>query len=128
MGIKQYRVGKEWEKAVMKYYRNKGYFTYKVPTELEGTVFDIICIRDASAMCIECKHVTGKKLYFRGSGLSKKYDELEHFVMVHNTNVYLYIKSDELDAIYWTTWVRSGELLKEQGYLDLEKDCIKATI
>lgn len=128
MGMKQYKVGKDWEEDIIDYYRNKHYFAYKVPTGLTGTVFDIICIKSASCLVIECKHVTGDKLYFKGSGLSKKYDEIDHFVTSFDTNVYIYVKSDKLNAIYWTTWTRSGELLKEKGYLDLEKDCIKAVI
>lgn len=128
MGIKQYKVGKEWEQEIIKYYRNKGYFAYKLATEVGGTVFDIICIKNAGCLCIEAKHVTGDKLYYIGSGISKKYDEIEHFVKTFNTNVYIYVKSDKLNNVYWTTWVRSGELLKEKGYLDLEKDCFKATL
>ena len=128
MGIKQYKVGKEWEQAVIDYYRKKNYYAYKVPTQLSGTVFDILCIKNAGVLAIECKHIIGDKLYYIGSGISKKSDEIDHFVDTFNTNIYIYIKSDKLNGVYWTTWVRSGELLKKKGYLDLEKDCFKATL
>lgn len=128
MGMKQYKVGKDWEEDVIDYYYKKGYFTLKWPTMFTGTVFDIIAIKNGGVLAIECKHVTGDKLSFKSSGIEKKYDEIEHFVKTCGTNVYIYIKSDKLNGVYWTTFARSGQLLKEKGHLDLQKDCFKAVL
>ena len=126
MGIKQYKVGKGWEEQILDYYNKKGYFTYKIPTVNEGTVFDIIAIKNGAALCIECKHITGDKLRYKGSGLLKKTDEIEHFIKTTGNNLYLYVKSDT-DGYFWTTWLRSSELLKKQGYLST-KDMFKADL
>ena len=128
MGMIQYKIGKDWEEEVLNYYNKRGYWTYKMPTMLNGTVFDILAIKNASVICIECKHITGDKLNFKSSGIEKKYDEIEHFVKTCGTNVFIYIKSDKLNSVYWTTFARSGQLLKEKGHLDLQKDCFKAVL
>ena len=128
MGYKSYKVGKDFEEQIIDYYADRGYFVFKIPTVIQGTVFDIIVIKGGSALCIECKHTNSAKLNFVGSGLAKKEDEITHFVKKTNTNIYFYIKSEKLNGIYWTTDGRSWELLKKQGYLDLEKDCFKAII
>ena len=124
--LKSYINGKGWEEQILDYYHKKGYFTYKIPTLNGGTVFDIIAIRKGAALCIECKHITGSKLYYESSGLKKKTDEIENFITTTGNNLYIYVKSDK-DGIYWTTWARSGELLKSQGYLSTS-DMIKAKI
>lgn len=126
MGIKQYSVGKSWESEILDYYNKRNYFAYKIPTVNEGTVFDIIVIKKGGCMCIECKHIKGDKLYYKGSGLLKKTDEIEHFINTTGNNLYLYVKSDT-DGCFWTTWVRSSELLKKQGYLST-KDMFKADL
>ena len=126
MGIKQYKVGKSWEEEIINYYNKKGYFTYKIPTVNEGTVFDIIVLKNGAALCIECKHITGNKLHYKGSGLLKKTDEIEHFIKTTGNNIYIYVKSD-IEGCFWTTWARSSELLKEQGYLST-KDMFKANL
>lgn len=126
MGIKQYKVGKSWEEEIINYYNKKGYFTYKIPTVNEGTVFDIIALKNGAALCIECKHITGNKLHYKGSGLLKKTDEIEHFITTTGNNIYIYVKSDA-EGCFWTTWARSSELLKEQGYLST-KDMFKADL
>ena len=126
MGIKQYKVGKSWEEKILDYYNKKGYFTYKIPTINEGTVFDILAIKNGACLCIECKHIKGDKLYYKGSGLLKKTDEIEHFINTTGNNIYLYVMSDT-DGYYWTTWVRSSELLKKQGYLSTQ-DMFKADL
>ena len=128
MGMIQYKVGKDWEEDILTYYNKRGYFAYKIPTMLNGTVFDIIAIKNGGVLPIECKHVKGDKLGFKSSGIEKKYDEIDHFVKTCGTNVYIYVKSDKLNSVFWTTWVRSGQLLKEKGHLDLKKDCFRATI
>ena len=128
MGMKSYVVGKSFEEEVLDYYNKLGYFTYKMPTQIVGTVFDIVAIKNATCLTIECKHIEGSKLNYKSSGIAKKRDELNHFVDTCNTNIYLYIKSDKLNGVYWTTWKRSGKLLEDRGYLDLEKDCFKADL
>ena len=128
IGYKSYKVGKDFEEQIIDYYADRDYFVFKVPTVIQGTVFDIIVIKGGTTLCIECKHTNSAKLNFIGSGLAKKEDEITHFVKKTNTNIYFYIKSEKLNGIYWTTYKRSWELLKKQGYLDLEKDCFKATI
>lgn len=120
--LKQYSVGKQWEDEVMEYYNKKGYFTYKMPTMNSGTVFDVLVLKGGSALCIECKHIDSDKLYYQGSGILKKRDELDHFVRTTNNNVYIYVKSDKTGT-WWTTWVKAKPIFEEQGYLDLEKDC-----
>lgn len=119
--LKQYLNGKSWEQEVIDYYSHKNYFVYKIPTENAGTVFDIIAIRKGASLMIECKHIEGDKLYFKGSGLQKKKDEINHFVDVTGNNLYLYVKSDTTGT-WWTTWVRSKDKLESQGYLKKE-DC-----
>lgn len=128
MGMKQYLVGKTFEEEVIDYYHKMNYFTYKIPTQISGTVFDIIAIRNGACLAIECKHVEGDKLSFKSSGLAKKKDELDHFIATCNTNVYIYVKSDKLGKIYWTTWKKSGKLLEDKGYLKLEEDCFVADL
>lgn len=124
MGIKQQQVGKSWEQEIMEYYHNKGYFTYKFPTEFNGTVCDILVSRNANCIYIEAKHTTTDKLYFKGCGIYKKKDELDHFIAHSNNNIYIYIKSDKLGT-FWTTWIEAKAIFENKGYLDLEKDCYK---
>ena len=126
MGYKQYKVGKSWEEEIIDYYSKRGYFTYKIPTVNSGTVFDIIALRKGGCLCIECKHITGDKLNYESSGLKKKTDEIEHFINTTGNNLYLYVKSDKY-GVYWTTWARSAETLKKQGYLTIG-DMFKATL
>lgn len=128
MGMKSYVVGKTFEGEILDYYNDLGYFVYKMPTQIVGTVFDILAIKNSSCLAIECKHVEGDKLLYKSSGIAKKRDELNHFVDTCNTNVYIYIKSEKLGSTYWTTWARSGKLLETKGYLDLEQDCFKANL
>lgn len=120
--LKQYSVGKKWEDEVIKYYNDRGYFTYKIPTMNSGTVFDIIVIKKGSALLIECKHTDGDKLYYNSSGLCKKRDELNHFVDTTKNNVYIYVKS-ETTGTWWTTWTKAKETFEEKGYITLE-DCM----
>lgn len=127
MGIKQYTVGKQWEEEIMRYYKGKGYFVYKFPTENNGTICDILIVKNSSCMFIEAKHITDKKLYYKGCGIYKKRDELDRFVKKYNNNVYIMIKSDKL-GVYWTTWVKARPIFEEKGHLDLEKDCFRANI
>lgn len=127
MGIKQYDVGKKWEKELLIYYSKKGYWTYKFPTEFGGTICDIVIVKNGGCMFIEAKHTQSDKLYFKSSGLYKKRDEIDNFVKKYNCNVYIMIKSDIL-GIYWTTWLKAKPIFEDKRYLDLEKDCYKGTI
>lgn len=127
MGLKQQKVGKDFEWQILDYYNNKGYFTYKFPTDFNGTVCDIVIAKNGSCMFIECKHTTGKKLYYKGCGIHKKRDELDRFVKKSNNNIYIMIKSDEL-GYFWTTWIKAKPIFEEKGYLDLGKDCFKVII
>lgn len=125
MGLKQYSVGKGWEETLLDYYNKRGYFSYKFPTEFNGTICDILIAKNGTCMFIEAKHTKNEKLYYKSSGIYKKRDELDNFVNSTNNNVYIMIKSDKL-GVYWTTWVRSREAFEKQGYLDLKKDCFCA--
>lgn len=125
MGLKQYSVGKGWEETLLDYYNKRGYFSYKFPTEFNGTICDIVIAKNGACMFIEAKHTKNEKLYYKSSGIYKKRDELDNFVKSTNNNVYIMIKSDKL-GVYWTTWVRSREAFEKQGYLDLKKDCFCA--
>ena len=125
MGLKQYSVGKQWEETLLDYYNKRGYFSYKFPTEFNGTICDILIAKNGTCMFIEAKHTKSEKLYYKSSGIYKKRDELDNFVNSTNNNVYIMIKSDKL-GVYWTTWVRSRETFEKQGYLDLKKDCFCA--
>lgn len=119
--LKQYQLGKSWEEEVMEYYSKRNYFVYKIPTMNSGTVFDIIVVKNGAAIMIECKHIQSDKLYYEGSGLLKKTDEIEHFINTTGNNVYIYVKSDKTGT-FWTTWQRSNNILKERGYITKE-DC-----
>ena len=127
MGITQQRVGKSFEKEVLEYYSKKGYWSYKMPTEFNGTICDIILIKNSAVMLVECKHTTSDKLYYKGSGIYKKRDELNNFVQKYNTNIYIMIKSDKV-GIFWTSWINAKPIFESQGYLDLEKDCFKGNM
>lgn len=127
MGVAQYKIGKFWEEELMDYYHKRGFFTYKFPTEFNGTICDLIIARNGSCMFIECKHVKHKKLYYKANGLNKKRDELDNFVKRYNNNIYIMIKSDDL-GIYWTTWLKAKPTFEEKGYLDLATDCFCANI
>ena len=127
MGVKQQNVGKDFEWEILNYYNKKGYFTYKFPTDFNGTVCDIVVARGGHCMFIECKHTTGDKLYYKGCGIHKKRDELDRFVKKSNNNIYIMIKSDKL-GYFWTTWIKARPIFEEKGHLDLERDCYKGEL
>ena len=127
MGLKQQQVGKSFEKEVLEYYAQKGYFSYKFQTEFSGTICDIMLIKNSACMLIECKHITGEKLYYKGCGIYKKRDEIDNFVQKYNTNIYIMIKSDTL-GVFWTTWEIAKPKFEEKGYLDLNEDCFKGNM
>ena len=122
-GLKSQQVGKSWEQEIMDAYYEKGYQPFKLATEISGTCFDIIAIKNATALCIEAKHITGDKLYFKGSGLSKKEDEINHFIKHCNTNVYIFVKSDK-NGKWFNSWLNLYPKFKERGYITID-DCIK---
>ena len=121
-GLKSQSVGKKWEQELLDAYYEKGYQGFKIATEISGTCFDIILIKNATVMCIEAKHIQGDKLYFKGSGLSKKEDEINHFIKHCNTNVYVFVKSDKT-GIWYSSWLQLYPIFKEKGYITKE-DCI----
>ena len=127
MGIKQYELGKKWEDTLMDYYNKRNFYTYKYPTGFNGTICDIIVSKNGACLFIEAKHIKTKKLYYKGSGLYKKRDEIDNFVNKYNNNIYIMIKSDKL-GVYWTTWVKAKPIFEKKGYLDLEEDCFNANI
>jgi len=124
-GLKSQKVGKSWEQEIIQEYYKKGYQPFKLATEIKGTCFDIIAIKNATVLCIEAKHITGDKLYFKGSGLSKKQDEINHFIKHSNTNVYVFVKSD-VTGMWFDSWIRMYPKLKEKGYV-MKEDCIPFT-
>lgn len=124
--LKQYSVGKKWEEEILEYYNKKGYFTYKIPTMNNGTVFDIIVVKNGGALMIECKHTDNERLYYAGSGIVKKRDELDHFVNTTGNNVYIYVKSEKTGT-WWTTWVRAKEIFEKKGYIEKE-DCFSCNL
>ena len=127
MGVKQQKVGKDFEWEILDYYNKKGYFTYRFPTDFNGTVCDILVAKKGACMFIECKHTTGDKLYYKGCGIHKKRDELDRFVKRTNNNIYIMINSDKL-GYFWTTWVKARPIFEEKGHLDLERDCYKGEL
>ena len=50
MGLKQQQVGKSFEKEILQYYADKGYWTYKFPTEFGGTICDIMVVKNAATL------------------------------------------------------------------------------
>lgn len=127
MGIKQQQVGKSFEQEVLSYYRQKGYWSYKFSTDFNGTICDIIIAKNGGCMFIECKHITGEKLYYKGCGIYKKRDEIDNFINKHNCNLYIMIKSDKV-GVYWTTWLIAKPIFEDKGYLDIQKDCFKGNM
>jgi len=127
MGIKQQQVGKSFEQEILSYYRKKGYWSYKFPTDFNGTICDIIVAKNGGCMFIECKHTTGEKLYYKGCGIYKKRDEIDNFINRHNCNIYIMIKSDKV-GVYWTTWLKARPIFEDKGYLDIQKDCFKGNM
>ena len=121
-GLKSQFVGKSWEQEIIQAYYKRGYQPFKIPTEIKGTCFDIIAIKNATCLCIEAKHITGEKLYFKSSGLEKKQDEINHFIKHCNTNVYVYVKSDKTGK-WFTSWLKAYPILKKKGYI-CKEDCI----
>ena len=122
-GLKSQRVGKSWEQEILDVYYKRGFQGFKIATEISGTCFDIILIKNAGVMCIEAKHIQGDKLYFKGSGLSKKQDEINHFIKHCNTNVYIYVKSDKTGK-WFTSWLQAYPIFQEKGYITID-DCMK---
>lgn len=122
MGLKQQKVGKSWEQEIIEAYYKKGWQPFKIPTEMVGTCFDIILIKKAACQCIEAKHIQGDKLYFKGSGLFKKQDEINHFIRHCGTNIYIFVKSDKTGC-FWTSWLKAYPIFKSRGYITKE-DCI----
>lgn len=126
MGLKQQKVGKSWEQEIMDAYYKKGWQPFKIPTEIVGTVFDVILIKKGACQCIEAKHIQGEKLYFKGSGLFKKQDEINHFIKHCGTNIYIFVKSDKTGC-FWTSWLKAYPILKSRGYITKE-DCIEMDV
>lgn len=122
MGLKSQQVGKNWEQEIMDVYYKKGMQPIKLATEINGTCFDIVLIRNATVMCIEAKHITGDKLYFKSSGLEKKQDEINHFIKHCNTNVYVFVKSDKTGT-WFQSWLNMYPILKQKGYVTKEDCC-----
>ena len=125
-GLKSQQVGKSWEQEIISMYYDKGWQPFKIPTEIMGTCFDIILIKNSAGMCVEAKHIQGAKLYFKSSGLYKKQDELNHFIKHSSTNVYLFIKSDKTGC-FWTSWLKAYPILNEKGSIAIN-DCIKMEV
>lgn len=126
MGLKSQSVGKNWENQIIDWYYERGYQPFKIATELTGTCFDIIVIKNSSCICIEAKHIQGDKLYFKSSGLYKKQDEINHFIKHCNSNIYIYVKSDKT-GYWWNSWINLYPILKERGYITID-DCVKMEI
>lgn len=122
-GLKSQKVGKKWEDEIMDIYYKKGYQPFKLATEISGTCFDIILIKNSVVMCIEAKHIVGEKLYYKSSGLSKKRDEINHFIKHCNTNVYIMVKSDKTGK-WWTSWLEAKKHFDAKGYIE-KSDCIE---
>lgn len=127
MGKQQYEVGKRWEDKLMEYYNKKGYYTYKFVTGFNGTICDIMVVKNGACMFLEAKHTRSDKLYYKGCGIYKKRDEIDNFIKKYNCNIYIMIKSDKV-GVYWTTWLKAKPIFESQGYLDLEKDCFKGNM
>lgn len=125
-GLKSQSVGKAWEQELISAYYGKGHQPFKLATEINGTCFDIISIKNSQVLCIEAKHITGDKLYFKGSGLSKKQDEINHFIKHCNTNVYIFVKSD-VTGTWYNSWLNLYPIFKERGYI-CKEDCISFDI
>jgi Holliday junction resolvase len=122
-GLKSQQLGKTWEQEILDVYYKRGYQGFKIATEISGTCFDIILIKHAGVMCIEAKHIQGERLYFKGSGLSKKQDEINHFIKHCNTNVYIFVKSDKTGK-WFTSWLQAYPIFQEKGYITVN-DCMK---
>lgn len=125
MGLEQYEVGKSWEEEVMDYYMKNGYSTLKLSTDIDGTVFDVIAMKSNRAICIECKHTTTNKLYYKSSGLEHKRDELDNFSSNDN-EIWIFIKSDKTGK-FAITWQKAKPILKEKGFLTKE-DCMEVVM
>ena len=125
-GLKSQQVGKSFEQEIINAYYDKGYQPFKIATEIKGTCFDIICIKNATVLCIEAKHITGDKLYFKSSGLEKKRDEINHFIKHSNTNIYIFVKSDKTGTFY-NSWLNLYPIFKKKGYVTKE-DCIEVKL
>ena len=70
------------------------------------------------AICIECKHIKGDKLYYGSSGLKHKRDELDNFI-VNGTNVLIFVKSDK-SGKFIIDWFEARNIFMEQGYITKE--------
>ena len=125
-GKKSQSVGKSWEDEIINAYYKKGSQPIKLATEINGTCFDIVVIKNATAFCIEAKHITGDKLYFISSGLQKKCDEINHFIKHCNTNVYIFVKSDKTGT-WFNSWLKLYPIFKQKGYITKE-DCYEVKI
>lgn len=122
-GKKSQSVGKQWEQELIESYYKKGFQPIKLATEINGTCFDMVLIKNATVMCIEAKHITSEKLYFKSSGLEKKQDEINHFIKHCNTNIYIFVKSDKTGT-WFNSWLNLYPILKDKGYIT-KQDCIE---
>ena len=125
-GRKSQSVGKQWEQEIMDVYYKKGMQPIKLATEINGTCFDIVLIRNATVMCIEAKHIIGDKLYFKSSGLEKKQDEINHFIKHCGTNIYIFVKSDKTGT-WFQSWLNLYPIFKQKGYVTKE-DCVEVIV
>ena len=141
-GIKSQKVGKNWEQELMDAYYKKGYQPIKIATEIAGTCFDIVAIKSATVICIEAKHITGSKLYFKSSGLSKKADEIKLEEVGLQLKYYRRLRLGGIETLHQLLDKTDEELLSinglgktalkeiknelvKLGYLNKEEECNK---
>jgi len=118
MGLLSYKVGKSWENDILNCYQRKGYATFKLSTDIDGTICDILCIKNNGVISIEAKHIKGHKLYYESSGLKRKRDELNNYISKNN-NVYIFIKSD-IDGEFMLDWKEAEKIFNEKGYVTVQ--------
>ena len=125
MGIESYEVGKSWEDQILDVYHKRGYATIKLGTEIDGTVADILCIKNNKVITIEAKHIKSSRLYYKASGLRRKRDELDNYCDKGNS-VLIFVKSD-VDGQFLISWLKAKEIFNERKYITI-KDGIKIRI
>lgn len=109
MGKIQQEVGKSFENEMLEILKDKGYWATKLKTGNNGTVFDILAVKNNRAIAIECKNVTHKNSLRFTKEIEKKYDELYNYFEINN-NLYLAIRFD--DGIYFRRWdAAAGDLI-----------------
>lgn len=120
MGAIQQKVGKSFEDEVLSLYHKLNWYATKLKTGTGGTTFDILISKRNRCAMLECKHIKGDKLYYKGSGIYKKRDELDKMLSTEN-DITIVVKSDTT-GYFSQSWSYLKPIFESKGYVE-KSDC-----